>query len=38
MKLTQYQYELCVFLNNCVYNELVYPPYLHMTNRVVQLL
>ena len=36
MKLTQYQYELCTFLNNCVYNELAYPPYLHMTNRVVK--
>lgn len=36
MKLTQYQYELCTFLNNCVYNELAYPPYLHMTNRIVK--
>lgn len=36
MKITQYQYELCTFLNNCVYNELAYPPYLHMTNRVVK--
>ena len=36
MKLTQYQFELCTFLNNCVYNELAYPPYLHMTNRVVK--
>lgn len=36
MKLTQHQYELCTFLNNCVYNELAYPPYLHMTNRVVK--
>ena len=37
MKLTQHQYELCTFLNNCVYNELAYPPYLHMTNRIVKL-
>ena len=36
MKITQYQYELCTFLNNCVYNELAYPPYLHMTNRIVK--
>ena len=37
MKITQYQYELCTFLNNCVYNKLAYPPYLHITNRIVRL-
>lgn len=36
MKLTQYQYELCTFLNDCVYNELAYPPTIHMTNRIVE--
>ena len=36
MKITQYQYELCTFLNNCVYSELAYTPYLHMTNRIVK--
>jgi len=36
MKLTQEQYELCTFLNDCVYNELAYPPTMNMTNRIVK--
>ena len=36
MKLTQHQYELCTFLNDCVYNELAYPPALGMTKRIVK--
>lgn len=37
MKLTQNQYELCTFLNDCVYNELAYPPMMGMTNRIITL-
>lgn len=37
MKLTQREYELCTFLNDCVYNELAYPPMMGMTNRIIKL-
>lgn len=37
MQLTQSQYELCTFLNDCVYNELAYPPMFGMTKRIVKL-
>lgn len=36
MQLTQSQYELCTFLNDCVYNELAYPPMFGMSKRIVK--